>query len=141
MGVYIYCIKEDYQYQSGITGRYFENDWMRLTPEGVIIVKGTHIQGYAWDGCSPKWKFKNIYFGTPESILNKFTDRSRTFYASLIHDILYQFSYDLKYIIDRKEADLEFYKIMDRDNFELKNLYYHMVRLFGWPGWYLKRKK
>ncbi len=27
MAVYIYCIRENYRYQSAITGREFENEW------------------------------------------------------------------------------------------------------------------
>ncbi|MDP3244070.1 MAG: hypothetical protein Q8M83_00150, partial [bacterium] len=64
MGVYVYCIKHDYQYQSAIKGRAFENEWFKLSEDGTVIIKGTHPGGYAWDGCSPKFKIKDWYFGT-----------------------------------------------------------------------------
>lgn len=141
MSVYIYCLKSDYKYQSAITDQRFENKWMRLTPDGIITIKGSHGQGYAWDGCSPKLKFKDIYFGTPEGVLCEFTGNSKTYYASLIHDAFYQFSFYFKYIIPRKAVDLEFYKILKRNNFQLSRLYYFMVRVFGWMPWYSRKRR
>jgi len=126
MGLYVYCIKENYPYKSSITGRLFENEWFRLDMDGMITVKGAHDHGYAWDGCSPKWKLKEMYFGTPEAVLNNETRQSRTYYASLIHDIFYQFSSEVKGIIRRREADGEFYSILKRDGFK-------MARSYFWP--------
>lgn len=143
MGLYVYCIKENYPYKSSITGRQFENAWFKLEPDGMITVKGTNELGYAWDGCSPKWKLKEMYFGTPESVLNNETRQSRTYYASLIHDIFYQFSNEVKGIIRRREADEEFYSILKRDGFKMARLYFWSVRCFGWIWWgkprFLKR--
>ncbi len=135
MGVYVYCIKEDHRYQSSIKDREFENEWFKLDKDGTMIVKGTRYKGYAWDGCSPKWKIKEMYFGTPEAVLNDTTRRSRTYYASLIHDIFYQFSSEIKDIIKRREADEEFYNILKRDGFKMARLYYWGVRCFGWLWW------
>lgn len=136
MGVYIYCIREDYRYQSSIKGREFENDWFKLTSDGAIIVKGTHYKGYAWDGCSPKLKIKDVYVGTLEAVLNLDTGKSKTYYASLIHDVFYQFSKDIKSFIRRKEVDAEFYSILKTDKFVFAGFYYRAVRLFGWLFWY-----
>ena len=135
MGVYVYCIKEDYQCQTSIKGRAFENEWFKLDKEGRVTVKGAHYKGYAWDGCSPKWKLKEMYFGTPEAVLNNKTRQSRTYYASLIHDIFYQFSNEVKGIIRRREADEEFYSILKRDGFKMARLYFWGVRSFGWIWW------
>ncbi len=135
MGVYLYCIKEDYPYKSSITGCQFENEWFKLEPDGTITVKGTNGLGYAWDGCSPKWKYKGMYFGTPEAVLNNETRQSKTYYASLIHDIFYQFSNEIKRIIRRREADEEFYRVLKRDEFEIARLYFWGVRSFGWIWW------
>lgn len=135
MGVYVYCIKEDYRYQSSITGRQFENEWFRLEPDGLIVVKGTHEDGYSWDGCSPKWKTGGMYFGTPEAVINDTTRQSRTYYASLIHDLFYQFSSDVKDIVKRREVDDEFYAILRRDRFAMAPYYYRAVRMFGWIWW------
>lgn len=135
MPVYVYCIKEDYAYNSSITGRQFENEWFKLSGDGVILVKGSNKRGYAWDGCSPKWKWNDMYFGTPEAVLNEETRQSKTYYASLVHDVLYQFSKEIGDTVSRGEADREFYNILKRDGFRLARLYYWFVRLAGWFWW------
>ncbi|OGX11843.1 MAG: hypothetical protein A2351_01305 [Omnitrophica bacterium RIFOXYB12_FULL_50_7] len=118
MNVYVYCLREDYKYRSSITGREFENEWFKLSQDGTVLVKGTTGKGYAWDGCSPKIaKFKDLYFGTPEAVLNFETGQSKTYYASLIHDIFYQFSKEVRSFVKRKEVDGEFYNILKRDGF------------------------
>jgi len=135
MAVYAYCIKEDYPYESSITGRSFENEWFRLSSDGMITVKGTNKRGYSWDGCSPKWKLKGMYFGTPEAVLSNETRQSRTYYASLIHNLFYQFSNDVKNIVKRSEADREFYNILRRDEFKMATWYYVAVCIGGWIWW------
>jgi len=136
MGVYIYCIKENYTYKSSIKGREFENEWLRLEKDGTVIVKGSNKNGYAWDGCSPKVKIKDMYFGTPEAVLNFKTGKSKTYYASLIHDIFYQFSKDIRSFISRKEVDKEFCIILEENEFRFSKPYYGFVWLFGWFFWW-----
>lgn len=138
MGVYVYCLREDYSYQSSIIGREFENEWFKLSKDGLMTVKGTHYKGYAWDGCSPKFKIKDLYFGTLEGVLNFGTGQSKTYYASLIHDVFYQFSRSVRSFIRRKEADREFYNILKMDDFRFARLYYFFVRWFGWIWWYTR---
>jgi len=135
MGVYIYRIKEDYTHRSSIKGREFENEWLRLEKDGTVIVKGSHRNGYSWDGCSPKFKIKDMYFGTPETVLNHEKDRPKTYYASMIHDIFYQFSRDLKSLVLRWEVDREFYDLLKRDGFGCAKFYYWGVSAFGWLWW------
>lgn len=135
MSVYIYCIKQDYKHQSAITGREFENEWMRLEKDGMVTVKGSNYKGYAWDGCTFKFKIKDIYFGVPEAVLNFDTGFSKTYYASLVHDVFYQFAKEVKSLVERKEVDREFYAILKRDNFRLATIYYFCVRAFGWMCW------
>lgn len=136
MGVYVYCIKHDYQQQSSIKNRTFENEWFKLDKQGIVTVKGSYYKGYAWDGCSPKLKIKDVYVGTLEGALNFDTGQSKTYYASLIHDVFYQFSKSLRRFIKREEVDREFYFILMRDGFRFAKLYYFAVRLFGWMFWY-----
>lgn len=136
MGVYIYCIKYDFQYQSSIKDRSFENEWFKLGENGLITIKGTHYKGYAWDGCSPKLKIKDVYIGTLEAVLNFDTGQSKTYYASLVHDVFYQFSKDVRRFIKRDEVDREFYAILKKDGFRFAKVYYFAVRLFGWIFWY-----
>ena len=135
MGVYLYRIEENYVCKSRIRKREFENDWFRLEKDGKITVKGLNKRGYAWDGCSPKIKFKDICIGIPEGVLNDKTGKSKTYYASLVHDIFYQFSKDVKSFISRKEVDREFYLTLKRNKFKSARFYYSAVRLFGWPSW------
>ena len=135
MGVYIYYIKEDYVYRSSIKNREFENEWFKLEKDGTVTVKGANKKGYAWDGCSPKIKIKDIYIGTPEAVLNFETGKSKTYYASLVHDVFYQFSKDVKSFIDRKEVDREFYTILKEHKFSFAQVYYGGVRLLGWVFW------
>ncbi len=136
MGVYVYCIKKDHQYPSSVKNRFFENEWFKLEQDGKVTVKGTHYKGYAWDGCSPKFKIKDVYIGTLEAVLNFDTGQSKTYYASLIHDVFYQFSKDIRLFIKRKEVDREFYAILIKDGFRFAKLYYIAVRAFGWVFWY-----
>jgi len=136
MAVYIYCIKEDYRHSSSIKGRSFENKWFKLETDGTVIIKGSNCKGYAWDGCSPKIKIKDIYFGTPEGVLNFDSGQSKTYYASLVHDVFYQFSPDIKSFIKRKEVDIEFFVILKKNNFRFARIYYFAVRLWGWIYWY-----
>jgi hypothetical protein len=118
-----------------MTGREFENEWVKLSPDGVIVIKGTNYKGYAWDGCSPKFKIKDIYMGVPEAVLNFGTGQSKTYYASLVHDVFYQFSKKFRLFIKRKEVDREFYAILKRDNFRFAPLYYFFVRILGRIWW------
>jgi hypothetical protein len=138
MGVYLYCIRQDYKYKSSIKGRKFENEWFKLDKDGTVTIKGTHDRGYAWDGCTPKFKIKDMCIGTPEGVLNPDTGKSKTYHASLIHDVLYQFSPDIRSFVKRSEVDQEFYNILKKNKFESAKLYYLGVRLGGWPSWYRK---
>jgi len=135
MSAYIYCIKENYKYKSSIKGREFENEWFKLDRDGTIIIKGANKKGYSWDGCSPKFKIGDIYLGTLEAVTNIETGKSKTYYASLIHDIFYQFSRDVKFFIKRIEVDREFYIILKKHKFRFASIYYRMVRLLGWLFW------
>ena len=132
---YIYLLTEDYTYMTSITGCEFENEWMKLSNDGILLIKGTNEEGYAWDGCSMKFKFLDIYLGTPEGVLNRVTQKSKTYFATLVHDVLYQFSDDIKASVKRKEVDEVFYRILKRDDFKLARLYYGAVRAFGWIWW------
>jgi hypothetical protein len=97
-----------------------------LYPDGRAIVKA----GYAWDGCTPKFAVFDILLGTPDGIPNNQTRKPKTYYASLIHDVLYQFL-DVKLPIKRSGADRAFLNIMARDAFAPRYIYWTAVRLFG----------
>jgi hypothetical protein len=127
-GVYKFVITEDVQYETPIKNKEFENEWLKVEKTGKITVKGSHGNGYAWDGCSPKINILDIFlFGTPDGLMNVNTGKPVTYYASLIHDILYQFRKDIP--ISRKTADDIF--LIYLGDFRLKSLYYAAVRFFG----------
>jgi hypothetical protein len=85
-------------------------DDIRVTEPFLVIDSGfiNIPEGYSWNGCSMALDFKGTY------------------YASLIHDALYQ------YKVNRAVADRVFYEKMKEDKFKLAGLYYIAVRLFGW---------
>jgi hypothetical protein len=58
----------------------------------------------------------------------------------MIHDVFYQFSYDVKSFVKRKEVDLLFYGILRENNFRLAKIYYGAVRFLGWMFWVKKDK-
>jgi len=57
----------------------------------------------------------------------------------MIHDVFYQFSYDVKFFVKRQEVDLLFYDILKDNNFRFAKVYYGFVRWFGWLFWGKKR--
>lgn len=85
-----------------------------------------HISaGYAWNGCSPKKYIGSDRFGfwvgTP--------DFKETILASLIHDVLFQFSFLGKYTME--EANMMFYSIMEEEEFPLAEIYFAAVQKLG----------
>lgn len=64
----------------------------------------TVTKGYCWNGCSPKFCFLDLLFGTPDGGVYEPTGRPKAYDATLIHDVFYQFLGDgLPY--SRREAD------------------------------------
>ncbi len=99
---------------------------MAITKDGRIFI----LPNYSWDGCSPKFFFLDIYFGTPDGIIHEETLKPKTYYASLFHDALYQFfkkggPYSIK------DADKVFRKLMKKYDFRLSPIYYFVVRGLG----------
>jgi len=107
----------------------FENDWLKIS-NGIITIKASNKHSYAWDGCTPKKILFDIVFGTPDGKLDVNTLKPITYYASMFHDILYQFLCQIP--ISRKEADQIFYLLLKKANFKLAKLYYLAVRIFGY---------
>ena len=134
-GVWKFRITEDIEFSHGIKGllRDWKNPnfpWVELKKNGKIIVKGTYLQGYAWDGCTPKFNFLDLLIiGTPDGIEDITTGLPKTYYASLIHDVLLQAKVEGGLSISRGDADRIFLKYLG--NFRLKYLYFVSVFLFG----------
>lgn len=101
---------------------------LEILHQGIIKVNA----GYAWDGCSPKFKIGDLMLlGTPDGVPDPATGLPKTYYASLVHDALYQFMDDPRMPYSRKEMDEIFHDILIDVGFSFSNLYYYGVRCFG----------
>jgi hypothetical protein len=126
---WLFTLEEDYTYKSSLK---FNDDYCFYSNSGNLLFSVdkegtlTIYKGYSWDGCTPKFKLWKFSIGTYDGYLVE--GKPATYYASLVHDALYQFLYDLK--LDRKSADDIFLDLMP--HYRYKYLYYYVVRLFGW---------
>lgn len=126
---YKWKLPEDYTTTISDKTIIFGNKWVNIQNGTMRISKG-----YAWDGCTPKWRIKKLMFGIPDGKIDPETGKQMCYYASLVHDVLYQFV-----IGDRKDADEEFLKRMK--GFIHRRQYYYAVRHWGWIGWNKNKRK
>ncbi len=91
---------------------------LEIHPNGTARV----LAGYAWDGCTPKFAMWDIVIGTPDGIPNERTRKPKAYYASLVHDALYQFL-DAKLPLSRASADRVFLELLSRDGFGPRWIY------------------
>ena len=102
--------------------------WLEILYSGTIKISA----GYAWDGCSPKFKIGDLMLiGVPDGIPDEVTGLPITYYASLVHDALYQFLHDPKMPYTRAEIDEMFYDILLDAGFSHADLYYYVLRHLG----------
>jgi hypothetical protein len=112
---------------------YDTNQILRLIiyKDGTLLVKST----YAWNGCTPKFCFFDILIGTPDGVVHKKSRKPKAYFASMVHDALYQFIPDFPEevgkIVTRRVADACFLEILKRDEFILRRIYWLAVRIFG----------
>ena len=99
----------------------------------VIETSGriTVMRGYGWNGCSPKVCVLDITIGTPDGVVHVRTGRPKAYYASLVHDALYQFL-PLATPLTRADADGFFLRLLAESDFAPRRLYWLAVRAFGW---------
>ena len=97
-----------------------------IEQDGTITV----TRGYAWDGCTPKLCIFDILIGTPDGVVSIRTGRPKTYYASLVHDALYQFLPD-GLPLERRHADGFLLRLMAESEFGPRWLYWAAVRLCG----------
>ena len=134
----IYTLERDFVWHSGHSigddHLVFEDKKKKLrmiiSTEGIITIK----EHYTWDGCTPKISFFDLFIiGTPDGILHRETGKPKTYFASLVHDALYQFLPDMpdKNIITRRDADDLFRRLLIEYEFAPNWVYWAAVRLFG----------
>lgn len=114
--------------QGLITGSSFRSKWLEIEPDGTLIIYANE-NGYAWDGCSPKFLFMDLLIGTPDGALLEKTRVPITWFASLVHDSIYQYKKTVP--VTRKEADRLFYLMLKDEGFKLARVYYFFVRIGG----------
>jgi Protein of unknown function (DUF1353) len=135
---WLFVTHEDERVMSDIEGISFDNQLLKIDPGGELLIKGTHIwpngkSGYAWDGCSPKRSFIDIVWGTPDGTISAATEKPKTYYASMFHDVLYQIGKESG--VTRSQADKLFLQLMKKEQFAPRYLYYLAVRAAGWLWW------
>jgi hypothetical protein len=90
----------------------------------------TVTRDYAWNGCTPKVCIFDINLGTPDGVVHRDTERPKTYFASLVHDALYQFLPE-GLPLKRRHADRFFLQLMKESEFGPRWVYWAAVRLFG----------
>ncbi len=135
MSHYKFRLFDDFTYATGktfsksVTFRDKKNiPRLHISEDGVITI----FKNYAWDGCSPKIRmFDWYYVGTPDGTMNKIKGKPKTYFASLVHDALYQFMSHPEMPFKRSEMDKLFFELMRQSEYSLRGLYYVAVRVFG----------
>ena len=111
----------------------FENERLRIMPNGEIMIKASKVSPFTWDGNTPKWAIMDIVVGTPDGVVHTLTGLRKTQRASLLHDALYQFA--PREFVTRKQADKLSLLEMQKTKFKLAKLYWVFVRMFGGFWW------
>lgn len=130
---WLYRLEESYSWESG---HRLEEDLVFRDKSGavrLVIERGGRItvtRGYAWDGCTPKVCVFDILIGVPDGVVHARTGRPKTYYASLVHDALYQFLPD-GLPLRRYHADEFFLRLMVESDFAPRWIYWFAVRILG----------
>lgn len=139
---WLYRLERNFSWDSGLP---FERDRAYRDRSGtvrLILERGGRItvtRGYAWNGCSPKLCLFDILVGTPDGVVHAGTGRPKTYYASLVHDALYQFM-RVDAPVRRAEADGCFLRLMAASEFLPRRIYWAAVRVAGGLVWHGKRR-
>ena len=141
--VYTFVHRYDEYIQTNIKGIEYRHKegWFEIDRSGRIFLYTSNHDGYAWDGCTPKFVLFDFLIGTPDGKLDYGTEKPITFFASMTHDLLYQFKREVP--LSRKTVDKLFYLILKDSGFIWSGVYYFFVRVFGgilFPGWTSKQE-
>jgi hypothetical protein len=108
----------------------FVSQWLDISTSGMLTVKANE-RGYSWDGCTPKFSVLNVLIvGVPDGHVDIRTMKPYTYFASMVHDALYQYLDSVP--IAKRDIDLLFLKMLG--DFKLRHLYYHAVKWLGGRG-------
>jgi hypothetical protein len=138
---WLYCLDSNFAWDSGLP---IDRDHVCRDANGKVRLileaggKITVTRGYAWNGCSPKICFLDLLIGTPDGAVYQTTGRPKTYFASMVHDALYQFL-GANSPITRAQADRCFLRLMADSQFVLQHPYWFAVRLFGGLVWQGKK--
>ena len=134
-GPWVFKTDEDVTVVTDVTGITFHSHWLNIMPDGAMTVSA----GYAWDGNSKKLNILDLVIvGVPDGIIDVRTMRPKTWYASLVHDALYQ--YYGYHGIARRDMDAVYRLLATEARFLLTPLYWLAVRAFG-GLFYLGKKR
>jgi hypothetical protein len=139
---WLYRLERTFTWDSG---HHVPKDLVFRDKDGAVRVvvetsgRITVMRGYAWNGCSPKVCLFDILIGTPDGVVYARTGKPKTYYASLVHDALYQFLL-LDDSIKRRHADGFFLRLLGESAFAPRHLYWLAVRAFGWLVWLGKKR-
>jgi len=139
---WLYRNEENFSWQSNLK---VNQDYVFRDKKGKIRLiigddgKLTITKGYTWNGCSPKICILDLFIGTPDGAVYAPTGKPKTYYASMVHDALYQFL-DAEVPITRAQADKCFLQLMEESEFVLSGIYWFAVHTFGHLFWKGKRK-
>ena len=136
---WLYRLEQSFSWQSGLPigedSVFFDSSGkVRLIIEAAGRI--TVTRGYSWNGCSPKVCVLDLLIGTPDGVVNARTGRPKTYFASMVHDALYQFL-RANSPVSRRQADRCFLQLMDDSEFSLRYVYWLAVRILGrfvWSG-------
>lgn len=138
-----YRLEENHSWDSGeevCDDYYFFDRKRRLR---LVIEKSgriTVMKGYSWNGCSPKFCFFDILFGTPDGVVYEPSGRPKAYFATMIHDVLYQFLHDcLPY--SRRTVDGFFLRLLKESEFRPRWIYWIVVRGVGGISRMFTRRK
>ena len=111
----------------------YENKWCALSQENGtsslhVLVTVKVKAGYSWDGCSPKYRFMGLSWGTPDGWSDQCKD------ASMVHDVFCQFRQDLPRVSKSLTLCL-FYNMLLAAKWPLTSLYVRIVDRFGPQDW------
>lgn len=140
MGIWKYRLKADFIHDTGVAPEFgaWQTPELLFADEAGIYWLSIHVSGrvtvhsgYAWDGCSPKFRLFGKLWGVSDGSVNPRTGYPYTYDASLVHDAMYQFIDHPNMPYSKATIDLIFYRMLQQAGFRYAWLYYAAVKYLG----------